>query len=234
MTGRRPASASEGGVAGSAAEVAGQDGRAAGGRDGAGQPAVVPALRGLAEPGYLAGALAGPHSGSSVDPTPRFPFGHGLSYTTFSYDDLAIRAVTDGGAVDGQRTADAATIGTDGAAEIACTVRNAGPVAGDEVVQLYLRDPVAQVARPVRYLAGFARVTLAPGTARRVAFVLHADRTAFHGVSGARVVEPGTIEVGIGSSSADLRLTGRLELTGPERQVGADRVLTTPVTVADA
>jgi beta-xylosidase len=62
---------------------------------------------------------------------------------------------------------------------------------------------------------------------------LHADRTAFHGVSGARVVEAGLIEIGLGSSSGNLRLNDQIELTGPERQVGADRVLTTPVTVVD-
>jgi hypothetical protein len=66
-----------------------------------------------------------------------------------------------------------------------------------------------------------------------VTFRLHADRTAFHGVSGARVVEAGLIEVAIGSSSADLRLHGRVELCGPERTAGADRVLTTPATVLD-
>jgi beta-glucosidase len=90
---------------------------------------------------------------------------------------------------------------------------------------------VAQVTRPVRYLAGFARVPLAPGQARRVVFTLHADRTAFCGLAGTRVVEPGEIEVGIGASAADLRLHGRLELHGPERAAGAGRVLTTPVTV---
>jgi beta-xylosidase len=104
-------------------------------------------------------------------------------------------------------------------------------VAGAEVVQLYLHDPVAQVTRPVRALAGFARVTLPPGGACRVAFRLHADRTAFHGLSGTRIVEPGLIELAIGSSSGDLRLHGEVELTGPERQAGAGRVLTTPVSV---
>ena len=126
-----------------------------------------------------------------------------------------------------------ARIGTDGTAEIACTIRNSGAVGGAEVVQLYLRDPVAQVTRPLRCLAGFARVWLEPGAASRVTFRLHADRTAFHGVSGRRVVEAGVIEVGVGSSSVDLRLHGEIELCGPERQVGPDRVLTTAVTVID-
>ncbi|MBO0775776.1 MAG: fibronectin type III-like domain-contianing protein, partial [Actinobacteria bacterium] len=93
--------------------------------------------------------------------------------------------------------------------------------------------PVAQVVRPVRFLAGFARVTLEPGQARRVTFRVHADRTAFSGRSGERVVEPGLINVEIGSSSADIRLRGSLTLAGLQRVVGAGRVLTTPVSLQD-
>jgi len=96
-----------------------------------------------------------------------------------------------------------------------------------------VRDPVAQVVRPVRELAGFARVTLRPGQSRRVVFRLHADRTAFCGLSGERVVEAGLIEIDIGSSSADLRLHGELQLHGPERIVGTGRVLFTLVAVLD-
>ncbi len=182
-------------------------------------PIEMPSSRASEPTTFLHPPLAGRTDVSSVDPTPLFPFGHGLSYTTFEYTDLSISP--------------GATIGTDGAADIGCTVRNTGAVAGAETVQLYLRDPVAQVVRPVRYLAGFARVALEPGQARRVAFRLHADRTAFHGRSGARIVEPGVIEVEIGSSSADLRLAGSLLLDGPERVVGPDRVLTTPVSVRE-
>jgi beta-xylosidase len=197
--------------------------------------------------GYLAPPLASRSDVSSADPTPLYPFGHGLSYTTFGYSDLSVcpaGAETGNGAGPAGAAAGPgsgpgrgfgagarARIGTDGAAEIACTVRNTGPVAGAEVVQLYLHDPVAQVTRPVRALAGFARVTLPPGGACRVVFRLHADRTAFHGLSGTRIVEPGLIELAIGSSSGDLRLHGEVELTGPERRAGAGRVLTTPVSV---
>ena len=89
---------------------------------------------------------------------------------------------------------------------------------------------MAQVVRPVRFLAGFTRVPLEPGQGRRVVFTLHADRTAFCGRSGARIVEPGLIEIQVGSSSADARLSGSLTLQGPERIAGPDRALTTPVT----
>ena len=193
-------------------------------------PIELPLLASAERSSYLAAPLAGRTDVSSVDPTPLFAFGHGLSYTTFAYSDLSVHAVhaAPGGGAGGR-----ARIGTDGTAEISCTIRNSGAVGGAEVVQLYLRDPVAQVARPLRFLAGFARVWLEPGAASRVTFRLHADRTAFHGVSGRRVVEAGLIEVGVGSSSVDLRLHGEIELCGTERQVGPDRVLTTGVAVAD-
>jgi beta-xylosidase len=187
-------------------------------------PMELPLLAGADRPCYLAPLLGTRNEVSSVDPTPLFPFGHGLSYTEFEYSDVCVRAA------DGSP---GTTIATDGAAEVACTVRNAGARPGTEVVQLYLRDPVAQVIRPARYLAGFARVPLDPGQARRVVFRLHADRTAFTGLSGTRVVEPGLIEIAIGSSSADLRLHGAMELVGPQRTVGSQRVLSTPVDVLD-
>lgn len=161
---------------------------------------------------YLRSRLAGPHSGSSVDPSPLFAFGHGLSYTSFGYADLAVHPDR---------------VPTDGMAEIACTVRNTGSRAGAEVVQLYLTDPVASVARPLRWLAGFVRVPLEPGEARRVRFRVHADQVAFSGRSGRRVIEPGEICVGIGGASDNLPLTGSFSLHGPERTVGADRVLHT-------
>jgi beta-xylosidase len=189
-------------------------------------PMELPAAPGSTTPTYLGPRLAAKSAVSTVDPTPLYPFGHGLSYTTFEYSDLSICAAGPG-RDEGAR----AIIATDGTAEINFTIRNKGTVAAAEVVQLYLRDPVAQVVRPITYLAGFARVSVAPGESRQVTFELHADRTSFSGVTGERVVEPGLIEVGIGSSSADLRLNGSLELSGPQRVVGPDRVLTTPVTI---
>jgi beta-xylosidase len=192
---------------------------------------------------YLHAKLAGRTEVSSVDPTPLFPFGHGLSYTTFEYSGLSIEPSGPGPAAPGPATprpaapgpaaSPHATIATNAAADIGCTIKNTGTRPGTEIVQLYLHDPVAQVVRPVRYLAGFSRVALEPGQARRVVFQLHADRTAFHGRSGTRIVEPGLIEVQVGSSSADIRLTGTLALHGQERVVTAARVLTTPVSVHD-
>jgi hypothetical protein len=176
-------------------------------------PVEMPASPGGQPSSYLRPRLAAQHPGSSVDPTPLFAFGHGLSYTSFAYSDLVI---------------DQPEISTDGTAVISCTVRNTGARAGDEVVQLYLSDPVAQVVRPARWLAGFARVPLEPGEARRVTFRLHADRTAFTGRDLARMVEPGEIGVGVGGASDQLPLQGSFTLCGPVRTIGPGRVLDTP------
>ena len=179
-------------------------------------PVEIPRDPGAQPATYLRSRNAARHTGSSVDPTPLFAFGHGLSYTTFEYAGLTLSADE---------------VATDGAVDISCTVRNTGPVAGAEVVQLYLGDPVASVARPERWLAGFARVALTPGEAARITFRVHADRTSFTGQDLTRIVEAGNITVYVGGSSDDLPLTGSFILTGPLRTVGIDRVLETPVSV---
>jgi beta-glucosidase len=170
------------------------------------------------QPGtYLQPPLGAGATGiSSVDVTPLFPFGFGASYTTFEVGDLRIGATE---------------IPVDGEVTVSVRVRNTGGRAGDEVVQLYLADPVAEVVRPSRRLVGFARVGLRPGEAARVEFRLHADRTAFTGRDLARVVEPGDVGVLVGTSSADLPCRGTVRLTGERRVVGSDRRLGTPVTV---
>ena len=182
-------------------------------------PVELPVLPGSQPSSYLRPRLADRHPGSSVDPVPLFAFGHGLSYTSFEYADLDIWP----GEVPAK----------DGTAQVSCTVRNTGERAGTEVVQLYLSDPLAQVVRPVRWLAGFARVPLEPGQARRVTFRLHADRTAFCGLDGTRVVEPGEIRVAIGGASDRLVLHGSFTLCGAERPAGTDRVLETPVAIGE-
>jgi beta-xylosidase len=185
-------------------------------------PVELPRQAGAQPSTYLRSRNASQHTGSSVDPTPLFAFGHGLSYTTFGYFDLTLSADL---------------VPTDGAVEVSCTVRNTGTVAGTEVAQLYLSDPVSSVVRPVRWLAGFARVDLAPGEAARVTFSLHADRTAITGhdpLTGradGRIVEPGEIAVAIGGASDNLPLAGSVTLSGPVRGCGPDRILHTPVSV---
>jgi beta-glucosidase len=126
---------------------------------------------------------------------PLFPFGFGLSYTTFEYSGLAI---------------DSAAIGATGSTTVRCTIRNTGNRAGDEVVQLYVRDLLATTARPVMQLEGFQRVHLAPGEQREVLFPLGPPQLQMVDEANHWAVEPGVFRVMIGSSSKDIRLRGAL------------------------
>jgi beta-glucosidase-like glycosyl hydrolase len=179
-------------------------------------PVSMPRHAGAEQGTHLDAAAARPSPVSSVDPTPLYPFGHGLSWTTFDYADLAT---------------DSEVIATDGTVRISVTVRNRGRRAGTEVVQLYLSDPVASVVRPARWLAGWTRVRLEAGRAARVEFTVHADRVSFTGMDLTRIVEPGLVHAEVGSSSADLPLRGSFRLDGPQRAVGSERVLTVPVSI---
>ncbi|QYM77736.1 glycoside hydrolase family 3 C-terminal domain-containing protein [Horticoccus luteus] len=129
---------------------------------------------------------------------PLFPFGHGLSYTTFRYDHLAITPTR--AAADDTFT-------------VACDVTNTGPRAGDEVVQLYLRDDYSSVTTYDLALRGFTRVTLAPGETKRVRFSLGRAQLQLYNASGQWVVEPGRFTVMVGASSTDIRLRGSLTVT---------------------
>ncbi len=180
-------------------------------------PVQIPRHPGSQPSTYLQPRLGVGNDGiTTLDVTPLFPFGFGSSYTQFEIDGLELS--------DKQ-------IATDGEVTISARVTNTGDRAGDEVVQLYLRDVVAQVTRPVLQLAGFARVSLEPLESRRVSFTLHADRTAYTGRDLRRIVEPGELHVMVGSSAGDLPARAVLRLTGETRAVGADRVLDTPVLV---
>ncbi|HEY7483657.1 MAG TPA: glycoside hydrolase family 3 N-terminal domain-containing protein [Streptosporangiaceae bacterium] len=182
------------------------------------------------QPGtYLRSRLDDSSQWSMLDMTPLYAFGHGLSWTTFDYSDLAVEGV--GPRQGAGKDTAAPSVPTEGQVRVAATVRNSGDLAGTEVVQLYLADPVASVVRPVHWLAGWAKVRLAPGESVRVEFTVHADRTSFTGLDLRRIVEPGVIEVAVGRSSADLPLTGSFTLDGPTRVLGPDRVLTVPVSV---
>jgi beta-xylosidase len=147
---------------------------------------------------------------SNLDPTPLYPFGHGRSYTTFAWEDV---------------TGGSAEIGTDGSYDLSVTVRNTGDRAGAEVVQLYLHDPVARVTRPDVRLVGYQRLALEPGEAARVTFRFPTDLSAFTDRTGRRVVEPGALQLRLAASSADVRHTADLTLTGPERVLGPERRL---------
>ncbi|EFH85875.1 glycoside hydrolase family 3 N-terminal domain-containing protein [Ktedonobacter racemifer] len=166
--------------------------------------------------GQRAGADRIPLFGDYIDspPTPLFPFGHGLSYTTFAYGDLSIHATDITGPI-----------------AISIEVENTGKFAGDEVVQLYGRDDVASVARPDRLLLGFARISLAPGECRQVTFTVHPSRLAFYDPYMRFVTEPGAFTFSVGASSADIRAESTLILDGPLIEYKQREVVNTTVRI---
>lgn len=118
---------------------------------------------------------------------PAFPFGYGLSYTTFAYGDVRLSS---------------ATMDKTGEIEVACTISNTGKVEASETAQLYVRDLVGSLTRPVRELKGFEKITLKPGESRDVKFTLKASDLAFHTSSETTVVEPGDFQVWVSTDSA--------------------------------
>jgi beta-glucosidase len=169
---------------------------------------------------YLAATLGMRSDVSTVDPTPLYPFGHGLSYNPAVWADAVLPA---GGEWP-----------TDGALRLAVTLRNDGASATSEVVQVYLHDPQAEVARPVQQLIAAPRVDLEPGTARTVVVDLPADATSYTGRAGRRIVEPGEVELWVGASSRDIRARLAACLSGPRREVGFDRAFQPGVTITES
>ncbi len=162
------------------------------------------------------------HDAASVEPL--FPFGHGLSYTTFVYADLAL---------------DREKIHEDEALGVSLKVKNTGAAAGQEVVQLYVHDDAASVVRPVKELRGFEKVALAPGEEKTVRFTLTRRAFAFWDVAaGAWRVEAGTFTILAGSSSRDLRLSAQVRVEAPppartwDQNASVGELLDHPVTAA--
>jgi beta-glucosidase len=122
-----------------------------------------------------------------------YPFGHGLSYTSFAYKDLNIN-------VEGETV------------NVSCTVTNTGDREGDEVVQLYLTDDVSSVTTYTQVLRGFERITLAPGESRTLDFALGPQEMALWDKDMRFRVEPGSFTVHIGASSKDIRLEGKFSI----------------------
>ncbi|HCG63064.1 MAG: beta-glucosidase [Spirochaetes bacterium GWC2_52_13] len=147
-----------------------------------------------------------------------FPFGYGLSYTQFSYGDCSV---------------DALTVSNDGTLRVSAIIGNTGTYSGDEVVQLYVRDCQASIVRPVKELKGFARVSLVPGTRRRVVFALPVDMLSFIADGTTRIVEPGAFEIMIGRSSRDIVWSQEVEVLGPERVLPHDWRFQTDVTIEE-
>ena len=141
---------------------------------------------------------------------PLYPFGYGLSYTSFSYSDLVLPEKINAGEV----------------LKVKVTVTNSGKRSGDEVVQLYLTDEKASTPRPVRQLEGFKRITLEPGESREVEFIITPRQFSIINVKGKRIIEPGYFTISVGGKQPgfggyhDPQLTqalaGRIRLTGKE------------------
>jgi beta-glucosidase len=127
---------------------------------------------------------------------PLYPFGYGLSYTTFEYSNLKVSPER---------------IAPDGRAQVSVTVTNTGRRAGEEVVELYVRDEVSSVTRPVKELKDFMRVALAPGESKTVVFNVTPDKLAFYNLDMERVVEPGWFDIMVGTNSVKYR-TAKLEV----------------------
>ena len=137
---------------------------------------------------------------------PLWPFGFGMSYTQFEVRDLRL---------------DKSVVDIEGEFAVSVEVRNVGNRAGDEVVQLYVRDEEASVTRPVKELRGFKRVALGAGERRKVRFQIAVEQLAFAGVDGRPRVEPGRLTVMAGTSSEDLPCTAQIDITGEAVAVDA-------------
>lgn len=135
------------------------------------------------------------HNYVDLPNTPLYPFGFGLSYTTFEYSGMQISPET---------------IPVNGTATVKISVKNTGSVEGSEIVQLYVRDEVGSVTTPVKSLKGFNRVTLQPGEVKEVSFEVGSEALWLWNRDMKRVVEPGDFKIMIGSSSEDIRQQGKL------------------------
>ncbi|MDD3338658.1 MAG: glycoside hydrolase family 3 N-terminal domain-containing protein [Lachnospiraceae bacterium] len=149
---------------------------------------------------------------------PLYPFGYGLSYTIFGYENFAIDK-------------DTANIGD--ALEVSVDVVNTGNCAGDEVVQLYIYDEAASVTRPVRELKGFKRLHLKAGEKKKVRFSLSTVQMGFYGPDLCYQVEAGKIEIMIGSSSEEIRCKGEIMLKGETQNLEEKKIFSTPVVVEE-
>ncbi|MBN1562261.1 MAG: glycoside hydrolase family 3 C-terminal domain-containing protein, partial [Anaerolineae bacterium] len=119
--------------------------------------------------------------------SPLYPFGYGLSYTQFEYENLQV------------------AVNAPEQVSVSATIKNVGSRAGDEIVQLYIRDVVASISRPVKELKRFTRLSLEPGAAQTVTFQLTPDDLSFYDQTGSWVCEPGTFQVWVGPhANADL------------------------------
>ena len=147
---------------------------------------------------------------------PLFAFGHGLSYTTFQFDNLHI---------------DRSTVKAGGSIAVSLDVTNTGDRTGDEVIQLYVRHRDVTVTRPFKELKGFKRITLQPGERKTVTFTLHTNQLGIYDEAMQFVIQPGTVEVMVGNASNHLPLTGTFEIAGQTTDISDDKVFFSDVNI---
>ncbi|WP_108249746.1 glycoside hydrolase family 3 N-terminal domain-containing protein [Planctomonas deserti] len=170
-------------------------------------PVSLPRSAGAQPYSYLHPILGGPSEVTSADNTPVLPFGHGLTYTTFERTGLTVAEPT---------------VAAGDSFVVELRVRNTGERAGTDVVQLYARDLVASVTRPVAQLLGYRRVDLQPGGEALVRFDVPTARLAFTDARYRRIVEPGDVELWVGASCAEKETTASVTITGPVHPVTND------------
>jgi len=134
---------------------------------------------------------------NNLSGTPLFPFGYGLSFTTFEYSDMRF---------------DKKSISKNESSVVSCKIKNTGSLDGDEVVQLYIHDILASVARPVMELKGFQRIHIKAGETKEISFTITPEMLSMLNINLERVVEPGDFRIMLGASSRDLRLKGNLSV----------------------
>ncbi|MDF2521114.1 MAG: hypothetical protein K0R84_1742 [Clostridia bacterium] len=146
--------------------------------------------------------------------SPLYPFGYGLSYTQFEYSNLKLNNI----------------VQPDGKLTLSFNLKNIGQYKGDEVAQVYIRDCVSSIVRPVKQLVGFARVSHDTNETKEVTFEVDMRQLAFHDLNMEQIVEPGKMEVFIGASSQDIKLQGSFEIVG-EKLIVERKVFSSKVTI---
>ncbi len=147
---------------------------------------------------------------------PLFPFGHGLSYTRFEYTGLELSTPQ---------------VSANAVVDVHVKVTNAGSRLGEEVVQLYVHQAAVGITRPVKQLKGFQRIALRPGETRQLTFRFDVSQLAFYDQDMQFVIEPGQVDVLVGSSSEDIRLRGSFEIVGERRLLQPSDLMPTTVIV---
>ncbi|WP_455381552.1 glycoside hydrolase family 3 C-terminal domain-containing protein, partial [Salinispira pacifica] len=158
-----------------------------------------------AMPYFYNHAMKAPGTPVQVDFGAVYPFGFGLSYTSFDLSEFEL---------------DHDAVSADGDITLHCLVENTGPRTGDEVVQIYIRDLYASRVRPILELKAYRRVTLKPGESAKISFAIPCDMLGFTGAEGRRIVEPGEFELALGTSSRDILFRTIFTVTGKVRALG--------------